>query len=162
MDLAEIGLDGYEMWIDDETQQPEIWSNKTKKCLTMSLSGMGYKQPSFCIEGKTKHVLLHRIVGLMCIPNPDNLPELDHVNGNKLDNRIENLRWASRSTNMRNKPSTKGYYWHKQGQKWKAQIRIDGKSKHLGLYDTKADARQAYVKAIRKYFPNDCPHLGSS
>lgn len=46
---------------------------------------------------------VHRLVALAHIPNPENLPEIDHINKDKTDNRIENLRWVSKSTNQRNK-----------------------------------------------------------
>ena len=47
----------------------------------------------------------HKIIAIQFIPNPDNLPEIDHVNHNRTDNRIENLRFVSRSTNQKNKTS---------------------------------------------------------
>ena len=49
--------------------------------------------------------LKHRIIAKQWIPNPDDLPEVDHINRIKTDNRIENLRWCSKSTNKRNKTS---------------------------------------------------------
>ena len=50
----------------------------------------------------------HRIVAQQFIPNPNNLPFIDHINRNRADNRIENLRWVSNSENQRNKASQKG------------------------------------------------------
>jgi hypothetical protein len=155
MDLAEIGLDGYELWFDDLTQQPEIWSNKTKKWISLgSKNSNGYIFPVFWANGKKTSVLLHRIVGLVCIPNPDSLKQIDHINGNKLDNRIENLRWCSNSTNAKNKPSTKGYSWVKSRQKWRAAIKIDGRTKFLGSFDTETEARAAYIAAHNLFFPS--------
>jgi hypothetical protein len=153
MDLAEIGLPDYELWIDDETQQPEIWSNKRKKWLSLCLT-KGYKHPIFCIDGKTKRVLLHQIVAKMCIPNPEGFKEIDHINNNRTDNRIENLRWVSPSTNNRNKLWIKGYSWNKRDRKWASSIHINGKRKHLGNFDTEAEARAAYVAAMNLFFPN--------
>ena len=51
----------------------------------------------------------HRILGLQFLPNPDNLPEIDHINKIKTDNRLENLRWVSKSENQKNKPSWGDY-----------------------------------------------------
>jgi hypothetical protein len=152
MDLAKIGIPGFELHFD-ETQQPKIWSNKIQKWISLPLHSHGYKFPSFNIDGKFKRVYLHRIVGLMCIPNPDNLPQIDHINGNKNDDRIENLRWCSGSTNQRNKPSSKGYSWNKLAKKWKAQMKIEGRIKHLGYFDTEAEARAAYIAAHNLFFP---------
>lgn len=56
------------------------------------------------INGKTYSA--HRIVAEVFIPNPKNLPQVDHINTNKRDNRVENLRWCTGSENMNN-PLTK-------------------------------------------------------
>ena len=52
---------------------------------------------------KKKTQKIHRLVGIAFIPNPDNLPVIDHINRDKKDNRIENLRWYSYSNNARNR-----------------------------------------------------------
>lgn len=83
--------------------------------------------------------------------------EVDHINGNGLDNRRSNLRPATRAQNCanmrRSKANTSGYKgvsWHKGGRKWHAQIRGDAKREHLGLFTDPADAAKAYDNAARR------------
>ena len=52
-----------------------------------------------------KHYKKHRIIAFQFIPNPNNFPQVDHVNHNRTDNRVENLRWCSVSQNQRNRSS---------------------------------------------------------
>lgn len=80
--------------------------------------------------------------------------DLDHINGIKDDNRITNLREATRKENMQNvrkhKHNTsghKGVAWHSQRNKWRAYIFVDYQQKHLGLFDTKLAAAAAREQA---------------
>ena len=76
--------------------------------------------------------------------------DVDHIDRNKSNNNFHNLRYCTRSENMLNRDycdTAKGYCWHKQSKKWRARISIDGKLKHLGLFDNEDDARQAYLQA---------------
>ena len=84
--------------------------------------------------------------------------EIDHINGNKSDNRIENLRSASRSENqinigirLNNTSGYKGASWKSRNGKWQSQIQLNGKTKYLGLYNTAEEAGAAYDNASRKY-----------
>ncbi len=85
--------------------------------------------------------------------------DLDHINGDKLDNRIENLREATRKQNMQNvrkhKHNTSGYKgvaWHSQRNKWRAYIFDSYRQIHLGLFDSKEAAAEARLKAEKQYF----------
>lgn len=72
--------------------------------------------------------------------------EIDHINGNRSDNRIGNLRPCSRSQNMMNTPK-KGVCFHKKYKTWQASIRIGGRRIHLGTFATEVDAIAAYRRA---------------
>ncbi len=55
-----------------------------------------------------KYITIHRAVAELFIPNPENKPFIDHINGNKLDNRTINLRWVTAKENAQNRHSYKG------------------------------------------------------
>jgi len=79
--------------------------------------------------------------------------EVDHIDRNKTNNNFHNLRYCTSSENALNRDfsdNAKGCYWYKTKKKWRAQISIDGKCKHLGLFDNEHDARQAFLEA-REY-----------
>ena len=84
--------------------------------------------------------------------------DIDHVNGDKTDNRWANLRLATRSQNMANLPARKsrllpkGVSLCKQTGRYQAQITIQGKSKKIGRFDTVEDAAAAYASAAREFF----------
>lgn len=80
--------------------------------------------------------------------------EVDHINGDRADNRLENLRLATHSENRcnvrsyrNNKSGHKGVFWHKREGKWAAQITKDKKHRHLGYFSAKEDAVEAYRTA---------------
>jgi hypothetical protein len=99
----------------------------------------------------------HRIIWILCNGEiPDGM-QIDHINGDKLDNRLANLRIATNAENCcnrrksdRNTSGVKGVSWHKQMQKWRACIRVEGKLNHLGLFASIADAEAAYLKAAEQ------------
>lgn len=76
--------------------------------------------------------------------------EVDHINGIRSDNRLNNLRPCSRSQNMYN-TMKKGVCYHKTQLKWVASIRVNTKRLHLGSFTSEADALAAYDAAARKY-----------
>lgn len=71
------------------------------KILGTKVNKFGYKEVALSKDGRTKTVLLHRLIAIHFVPNPDNLPVVNHKNGIKTDNRIENLEWVTRSQNTK-------------------------------------------------------------
>lgn len=100
----------------------------------------------------------HRVVwAFVNGPIPDGL-QIDHINGVRHDNRIENLRLVNTKTNCENKhealPNNRSGYlgvsYHKTKKRYCASIRISGKLVHLGYYPTPEAAHQAYLEAKRR------------
>lgn len=107
----------------------------------------GYK--SVMIDNK--HELIHRLVWVY-FNGPINKDSIDHINGVRDDNRIENLREATNQENTRNRKNAIGITYVKKARKWQAVIGIDGKSIYLGLFTLKDDALLARKNAELKYF----------
>lgn len=59
----------------------------------------GYRQITIYFNGEKRKEYVHRIVGELYLDNPDNKPQINHKNGNKLDNRVENLEWVTNQEN---------------------------------------------------------------
>ena len=108
------------------------------------------------VDGKLYRA--HRLVWLFVYGKwPNN--QIDHIDGNKQNNILSNLRDVTRSDNMCNKNKCRsdnntgllGVMWLKRERKYTARIHVNGKSKSLGYFDDKYKAHLAYVEAKKKY-----------
>jgi len=133
------------------------WTKKPSKQVKIGdeagcIHPTGYKQVKF--RGKSYRV--HRVVWFLV--KDEQPPEvLDHINNDKLDNRIENLREASISQNgfnakipKNNTSGVKGVSWHKQSNKWLARLHSYNKPIHLGSFTDLEDASNAVRETRQK------------
>lgn len=90
--------------------------------------------------------------------------QIDHINGNRQDNRIINLRIVGFSENAQNRHARlgsspfKGVTLHKPTGKWQAQIKKNNRSHYLGLFSREVDAAAAYDAASKRLFGSFCNH----
>ena len=114
-------------------------------------NGIGYME----VRAGGKKAFIHRIIAEAFLPNWDSSMDVDHIDGNRANNRLENLRVITHAQNARSYCTKKagclskyrGVTFVKKGGKWKAAIAPDGKMHHLGRFDSEIEAARAYDAA---------------
>ena len=79
----------------------KVWSYYSKKFLTPVDNGHGYLRVKLCKDGKEKKYMIHSLVAEAYIPNPNNLPQVDHIDNDKTHNYVNNLQWITNRDNCR-------------------------------------------------------------
>lgn len=142
------------------TYDPETglfwWKKKGRGSRRQVTRPAGYINEIGCVcIGLSKRVYkAHRLAWLYvhgCWPT-----EIDHINGNRSDNRIANLREVTHTQNMQNRPklptNTSGFKGvNRNGSRWIARIMVNKKRVHLGRFDTLEEAYQVYLQAAQKF-----------
>ena len=146
----------YKIITDFETYEVSNMGNvrniKTKRILKPGISVHGYYYVNLSIAGKRVTKTIHRLVVEMHLENIDDKPFVDHVDNNRLNNNLINLRYVTNKENaqnaklsIKNTSGSKGVFFHKKANKWCAGIMIDGIQIHLGCFESKEDAIQARI-----------------
>lgn len=134
------------------------WRMKRGRMMVGSNAGHAKQSDGYIyIFLKRRLYLAHRLAWLH-IHGAWPLAEIDHVNGNKSDNRLCNLRDVSRNVNAQNvrsalarkSPGLLGTSYNKARRKWVASVKMNGKNHHLGTFTTTDEAHAAYLSAKRK------------
>lgn len=134
-----------------------VW-NRKKRMKTFIINS-GYEAIILTFNTQRKHHLIHRLVAVAFVNNPENKKEVNHINGIKLKNNVENIEWCTSAENKRHAFDTglrkykynKGlktskvskYYnvgFDNARQKWKAAIRLNGVTHHQKRFDIEEDA----------------------
>jgi hypothetical protein len=138
-----------------------VRNTETGKIFKPSVNSNGYYNVVLRKDGKPYNHKVHRLVAHEFLENPEVTQKLnvDHIDRNKLNNQVTNLRYATQSQNMMNRTKSqnttskyKGVNFHKKSQKWVAQIQLNNKNLHLGLFNSEEVAAEAYnTKAIELF-----------
>lgn len=117
---------------------------------SQSVTNSGYYQVGFPKDGKPCSRLVHRLVAETFLKNPTNLRDVDHINEDRLDNRLENLRFASHSFNCFRSPKN-------MDEEWLKKITEGARRHHTG--------KKWFTDGVKNIMadPDDCPdgfHLG--
>ena len=137
-----------------------VRNSKTGRVLKPSDNNWGHLQVVLAKNGSTKTFKVHRLVAETFIENPLSKRCVDHIDGNRRNNDIDNLRWASDSENQMNatkkrsnaSSTHKGVSFHKASNKWIAYAQVDGVRKHLGYYATEIEAAESYNAAAIEHY----------
>lgn len=119
------------------------------------VSGTRHK---YCTAKRKNKIILHRLIMGVTDKDPKEV-QVDHINGNTLDNRKCNLRIVNPHQNSMNKNknnygnnSHNGVHYLKRNKKWRAYITFNGEWIHLGLFETEEEAIKVRIEAEKKYF----------
>jgi hypothetical protein len=149
-------IDGYDYEVSNIGN---VRNKHTCRILKQTINNHGYNSISLYKNKIKKTFEIHRIVANAFIENTDNKPCVDHIDNNKLNNIVSNLRFATIKENNRNtrisKRNTsgiKGVSFSKCNNKWESYIYIDGIKKGLGYFNNIDDAKKARVDAVNRLF----------
>ena len=130
---------------------------RKEKLLKPSIDNCGYKCVGLYIDNKNKVTRIHSLVAMMFLNyKPDGTSKLvcDHIDNNKLNNRLDNLQLiTNRNNSTKDKKGYTSEYigvsWSEGRNKWVAQIRINNKQTYLGRFNNELEAAEAYQTALK-------------
>jgi hypothetical protein len=136
-----------------------VRNDQTGNMLKLNKDRAGYLRIGLYKNDTQVYFFVHRLVGITFVDNSKNKQLIDHIDNNTTNNYFKNLRFVTNSENQMNKTKQSnntsgitGVYFEKSNNKWRAQIYLNSKRKHLGCFETIEQAKEARIKAVNKYF----------
>lgn len=124
-----------------------VWSVRRQKLLSFNITYNGYRRVILTAKnGRKKNERVGRLVGLAWIDNPEKLPQIDHINGDRQDDRASNLRWVSSKENNRNRANNTKV----------EQYTLNGE--YIATYNTIAEANEAIGRKAGNAAIYNCFH----
>lgn len=133
------------------------WKVSVSKNKAGTLAGNLRNDGYIKVQINKKPFKAHRLAWAMYYGEWPDL-DIDHIDGNRANNKISNLRLATRNENNRNRKAQtgsskfKGVQWHKAANKWVARAYKDDVRVHLGVFNTEIEAATAYNKAVSEWY----------
>ncbi len=128
-----------------------------ERILKYSIDSFGYKFVVLSVKNKQKSIKIHQLVAMAFLGHkPCGMKiVVDHIDNERLNNRLENLQLISQRENCHKKRDNysskyKGVSWNKASNKWASAISINGKVKYLGLFKTEEEASIAYQNKLKQ------------
>ena len=129
------------------TPEGEVWSYKRKKFLKPYTSGNGYLKVGLFKDNEEKQYYVHRLLAEAYLPNPENLPQVDHIDNDKTHNYVNNLQWITSRDNNRkskNKPILQYTLDGKFVREWECANDIGRVARVNIIYCLKGRTKTAY------------------
>ena len=162
-DVVWKDIKGYErMYQISNRGEVKSFKYNNPRILKPRVNSGGYMYVNLCKDKKSTSKYIHRLVAKAFLQGWDRARDVDHIDMDRLNNHVENLRMASRSQNHRNSVSQKGssskyknVYWNKQNSKWRVMIWINGKNKHIGYFTNEEEAGRVADESAKTFFSEE-------
>ncbi len=134
-------------------KEGEIYGIKRKKIVKPQINKYGYYQIILYKNGKHTTCKIHRLLAIQYIPNPEGKPVIDHMDRNKQNNSLDNLKWATHSENNFNK-TLKGFIRERKSIKYNITFQVQitkNKVRYLKTFRTREEAEEHLKEKVEEY-----------